>query len=173
MYRTPKDLLAIDVKKMDEEHFRLRRQAVRDRFVIGLLTALEAHPGLGWVYMDLDKKAEESILGAPSLKEFQDQTSTSVLSEAQQKLWASFKKSMGSTRKAIGGTSEISKETLRSSLPCFFGGQPFEQAFLVFTCHELLEDPAMKLDQAGLAEVRGMWLEQQLPAQPSAPRVRL
>ena len=162
-----------DAKELDTAYFQRRRQGVRDRLLAGLLTSLQSHAGVQTLYVNLENKPSEAFLMAPTVKEFYEQAKSGWLPEGAEALWDSFYRSMASTRKATNLISGTSKDHLRECLPAFFGGRPFERSFLMLVCEELLEDPAMILDDKGLSEIRSLRLEQVLPQAESRPGVRL
>lgn len=152
--------LAINVSALDAEFYRKRRQAVRNRFLAGLIVELKKLPPETPVWMALGMQSSTDwVLGAGSLAEHQElvkqKTPDGILIKK-------FCTALMSTRSAISSTARDSRDALKLELPAWCGlPVAYSAQELAWTARHVLTNPEFRLNELSLRELKSQWLELQ------------
>lgn len=165
--------LSIDISTIDSEHTLNRRRAVRNRFLAGLLGALEQHPGIDTLWLHVAAPSSiHWVMAERDPKEHDASLKASVGSEAKEKRL--FFKSLGSVRVALSSTSRETISAMALAFPVWNHPTSLTRRAVIHTCEYLLEHPMETLTNDLQALLVNEALDQTLPQAPlSAPKLRL
>lgn len=155
------DTLAnIDVVAQDRVWKEQRATLIRQRFLAGLIQALERIPELDGLYMDFGvPQLTENIRTMSDRVQYINITRHATRADIQKKgedgrIGNQFHKQMAATRRCLGTSSET-LETLRKTIP--IAAQSLvrlEREDLLNACWGLLEAPERVLDEVFLMDIR-------------------
>ncbi len=160
--------LAIDVSLMDSEFTRQRHEAVRRRFLAGLVQAVSRLPSDTCLWVNLSAKSSPDwVMGAPTQEEH-----ARLLKETspEAKLIKKLVKDLGETRSAISSTTRASQDALGFRLSGWFVPTPYSAEELVWVAQQLLLKSEVSFQPNDVKTLKAAWLELKVDSSPDVPR---
>lgn len=162
------DALAIDVSLMDSEFTRQRREAVRRRFLAGLVQAVSRLPSDTCLWVNLSAKSSPDwVMGAPTQEEH-----ARLLKETtpEAKLVKKLVRDLGETRSAISSATRASQDALALRLGGWFATTPYSAEELAWVAHQLLVKSETSFQLDDVKTLKAAWMELKLDSSPDVPR---
>ena len=162
------DALAIDVGTLDAQFYQQRREAVRRRFLAGLIQEVSKLPPETCLWVNLSAKSSPDwVMGAPTQEEH-----ARLLKETspEAKLIKKLVKDLGETRSAISSTTRASQDALGFRLSGWFIPTPYSAEELVWVAQQLLLKSEVSFQPNDVKTLKAAWLELKVDSSPDVPR---
>lgn len=162
------DALAIDVRLMDSEFTRQRQEAVRRRFLAGLVQEVSKLPSETCLWINLSTKGSPLwVLGAPS-KEEHARLVKETTSEA--KLVKKLIRDLEKTRSAISSATRDTLDALAFRLGGWHVTTPYSAEELVWVAQQLLSNAETSFNSSDVKTLKAAWLEMKMAPSPDVTR---
>lgn len=162
------DALAIDVGTLDAQFYQQRREAVRRRFLAGLIQEVSKLPPETCLWINLSTKGSPLwVLGAPS-KEEHARLVKETTSEA--KLVKKLIRDLEKTRSAISSTTRDTLDALAFRLGGWHVPTPYSAEELVWVAQQLLGNAETSFNSTDVKSMKAAWLEMKMAPSPDAAR---
>ena len=162
------DALAIDVGTLDAQFYQQRREAVRRRFLAGLIQEVSKLPPETCLWINLSAKSSPDwVMGAPTQEEH-----NRLLREThpEAKLVKKLVRDLGATRSAISSSTRDSLDALALRLGGWRTATAYSAEELVWVAQQLLVNAEASFNSDEVKAMKAAWLEVKMASSPDAAR---
>lgn len=158
------DALAINVSTLDAQFYRQRQEAVRRRFLAGLVQEVSKLPPETCLWINLSaKNSPDWVMGAPTQKEH-----VQLLKEShpEAKLIKELVRDLAATRSAISSSARTSLDALSFQLSGWHTATAYSAEELVWTAQQLLVSAEASFGSNEVRAMKAAWLEMKMASSP-------